>query len=77
MKFHKPSLVKLALLAMLAAVAIPQNVQAQQVWNAVVGAQSKDMARQAIAFLPNELWIHEGDSITWSSASGIFIRSHF
>jgi plastocyanin len=30
-----------------------------------VGAQSADMGRQALAFLPNEIWIHAGDSITW------------
>jgi plastocyanin len=28
------------------------------------------MGKQAIAFLPNELWIHAGDSITWTSAAG-------
>ncbi len=33
-------------------------------WTAVVGAQSPDQARQALAFLPNEMWIHAGDSIT-------------
>jgi plastocyanin len=27
------------------------------------------MGKQAIAFLPNELWIHAGDSITWTSAT--------
>jgi plastocyanin len=30
-----------------------------------VGAQSNDKGRQALAFLPNEIWIHAGDSITW------------
>ena len=35
-------------------------------WHATVGAQSKDKGRQALAFLPNEIWIHTGDSITWS-----------
>jgi plastocyanin len=70
MKFNRPTLVEVALLAVLATVAIPQTVQAQQVWNALLGAQSKDMGKQAIAFLPNELWIHAGDSITWTSASG-------
>jgi plastocyanin len=30
-----------------------------------VGAQSGDKGRQALAFLPNEIWIHAGDSITW------------
>jgi len=35
-------------------------------WQAAVGAQSQDKGRQALAFLPNELWIHAGDSIAWS-----------
>jgi len=45
-------------------------LQAQQTWQATLGAQSKDMGTQAIAFLPNELWIHVGDSIKWTSQSG-------
>ena len=43
---------------------IPQLVQAQ--WQATVGAQSGDLAKQAMAFLPSEMWIHAGDSITWT-----------
>jgi plastocyanin len=39
-----------------------------QLWNAEVGAQSPNKALQALAFLPNELWIHSGDSITWKIA---------
>ncbi len=35
-------------------------------WQAKVGAQSNDMGRQAMAFLPNEMWIHAGDKITWT-----------
>jgi plastocyanin len=35
-------------------------------WHATVGAQSKDKGRQALAFLPNEIWIHAGDSISWT-----------
>jgi plastocyanin len=31
-----------------------------------VGAQSNDKGRQALAFLPNEIWIHAGDFITWT-----------
>jgi plastocyanin len=46
------------------------SLQAQQTWQATLGAQSKDMGTQAIAFLPNELWIHVGDSIMWTSQSG-------
>jgi plastocyanin len=33
-------------------------------WTAVVGAQSGDQAKQALAFLPNEMWIHAGDNLT-------------
>jgi plastocyanin len=35
-------------------------------WQATVGAQSKDKGRQVIAFLPNELWIHAGDTVNWT-----------
>ena len=32
----------------------------------VAGAQSADLGKQALAFLPNELWVHTGDSVTWT-----------
>ncbi len=51
-------------ISILAALIIPQVVQAQ--WHATVGAQTTDKGRQALAFLPNELWIHPGNSITWT-----------
>jgi plastocyanin len=70
MNSRKPTFVLMAFLALLAGLAISPAVEAQQVWQATAGAQSKDMGKQAIAFLPNELWIHAGDSITWTSASG-------
>ena len=35
-------------------------------WQAWVGAQSPDLGSQAMAFLPNEMWIHVGDSIRWT-----------
>ena len=35
-------------------------------WNATVGAQSNDKGDQALAFLPDEIWIHAGDQITWT-----------
>src|SRR5215472_2436208 len=38
-------------------------------WQAWVGAQSPDLGSQALAFLPNELWIHAGDSIRWMLTS--------
>lgn len=49
--------------------ALPQTLRAQQDWRATVGAESHDMGKQALAFLPNEIWIHAGDSITWTFAS--------
>src|SRR5215470_2356792 len=45
-------------------VLFPQLLSAQ--WNAAIGAQSQDFGRQGLAFLPNEIWIHAGDSITWT-----------
>jgi plastocyanin len=48
----------------LAAVLLPPLVHAQ--WRATAGAQSNDKGQQALAFLPNEIWIHPGNSITWT-----------
>jgi plastocyanin len=47
-----------------ALVLLPQLLHAQ--WNMSVGAQSSDLGTQALAFLPNEIWIHAGDSVTWT-----------
>lgn len=46
---------------------VVQTASAQQTWNLKVGAESHDAAKQADAFLPNEIWIYAGDSIqfTW------------
>ena len=41
------------------------TVQAKE-WEAIAGAESPDRGRQALSFLPNELWIHTGDSIRWT-----------
>ncbi len=70
MRLKSPTYVVVALSVMLASLALPRTVKAQQVWKATAGAQSKDMGKQVIAFLPNEMWIHAGDSIMWTSASG-------
>lgn len=43
----------------------PQAVRAAT-WQAIAGDQSTDEGIQALAFLSNELWIHVGDSITWT-----------
>jgi plastocyanin len=44
-----------------------QSGRADFTWHVQVGAQSKDLGRQALAFLPNEIWIHQHDSITFHS----------
>jgi plastocyanin len=41
------------------------SASAAQTWHATVGAQSNDEGHQALAFLPNEIWIHVNDSIEW------------
>ena len=55
--------VRWTLTAMLVLIA-PTVLRAQ--WHANVGAESQNQAKQATAFLPNEIWIHAGDSITWT-----------
>jgi plastocyanin len=50
-----------------AVLAGPPPAQGPVTWQAVMGAESQDQGRQAMAFLPNELWVHAGDSVTWTS----------
>lgn len=45
--------------------ALPSAANAQQTWYVQVGAESQNEAKQADAFLPNEIWIYAGDSITF------------
>jgi plastocyanin len=42
------------------------SAHAQRQWHAIAGAQGEEKGHQALAFLPNEIWIHAGDSITWT-----------
>jgi plastocyanin len=51
--------------ALLMALTIPISALAEN-WQVQVGADAGAKALQALAFLPNELWIHAGDSITWT-----------
>ena len=60
----KKSTAILRWLSLLGALIVPQLVQSAQ-WNATVGGQSNDKGHQALAFLPNEIWIHAGDSVRW------------
>jgi plastocyanin len=54
-----------AVVAILTVGAATRTAQAQE-WQAVVGGESPGRGRQALAFLPNELWVHTGDSIRWT-----------
>jgi plastocyanin len=47
---------------------VPSPAKAATTYNANVGAETRDQGVQADAFLPNELWIFEGDSIKWTFA---------
>ncbi|HYT31746.1 MAG TPA: plastocyanin/azurin family copper-binding protein [Thermoanaerobaculia bacterium] len=55
----------LALVAILTAGVATRTAQAEE-WQATVGGESPDRGRQALAFLPNELWVHTGDRIRWN-----------
>jgi len=57
-----------ALCVILAATSATRTLQAKE-WEAWVGAQSRDLGSQALAFLPNELWIHTGESVRWNLTS--------
>ena len=58
----------ISLQCLLIALTLPLSAWADN-WTLQVGAQTADKAHQALAFLPNEIWIHQGDSITWSFPS--------
>jgi plastocyanin len=51
--------------AMLMGATAAATLQAEE-WRVTVGAESRNQGNQALAFLPNELWIYAGDSIRWT-----------
>jgi plastocyanin len=51
--------------ALLFAILLPLSALAQN-WQLQAGAQNHSMSHQALAFLPNEIWIHQNDTITWT-----------
>jgi plastocyanin len=50
---------------LLLALFVPSSALADT-WQLQAGAESPDRGRQALAFLPNEIWIRAGDSIRWT-----------
>ena len=53
-------------LATALAVSMIASVAWATTWQALAGDESFDGAIQLEAFMPNEFWVHVGDSITWS-----------
>ncbi len=51
--------------ALLIAMLVPLSALADT-WQLQAGAESPNRGKQALAFLPNEIWIHAGDSIRWT-----------
>ena len=51
--------------ALLLALLVPSSAWADT-WQLQAGAERPDGGRQALAFLPNEIWIHAGDSVRWT-----------
>jgi plastocyanin len=51
--------------ALLVGLLIPLSAQADT-WQLQAGAERPNRGTQALAFLPNEIWIHVGDSIRWT-----------
>jgi plastocyanin len=47
----------------------PANAGAARTWHVLAGSQSPDMAIQGTQFLPGEIWIDAGDSVTWTANS--------
>jgi plastocyanin len=62
---HFPSMSRW--LPALAILVVAQLVEAQS-WQATTGAQNQSKRIQALAFLPNEIWIHAGDTVNWNFA---------
>ena len=55
-------------LAILMAGATATTVQATD-WNVIAGVESPDRGSHGLAFLPNEIWVHPGDTIHWTFAT--------
>src|SRR5215467_14530534 len=68
MKSPRRSILGEVAAVILLAASVTGTLQARE-WQAWVGMQSRDLGSQALAFLPNEFWIHANDSIRWTIAS--------
>ena len=51
--------------ALLIALSAP-GLSSAETWQLQAGAESPNRGTQALAFLPNEIWIHTGDTVRWT-----------
>jgi plastocyanin len=67
MQLHKNIFRRAASFVMAALLAgLAHSTASATVWKAWAGAQTPDLGNQILAFLPNEFWIHAGDSIQFT-----------
>ena len=45
------------------------TIAAPVTWHVLAGAESPDMAVEAMAFLPKDVWVNVGDTVLWTSNS--------
>src|SRR5579871_5289699 len=64
LQYQPRRIASFAVAALLAGIAAGAASATQ--WEAQVGAQNASLTNQALAFLPNEFWIHAGDSIRFT-----------
>jgi plastocyanin len=66
-ELHKKNLRRTASFVVAALLAgVAGGVASAAQWTAAAGAQTLDLGNQVLAFLPNEFWIHAGDSVRWT-----------
>jgi plastocyanin len=72
MKNRLKSIVRAAVLSTTAFVVVTASTTGTlhaREWQSWVGAEGPNPSSQALAFMPNELWIHTNDSVRWMIAS--------
>lgn len=57
-------------LATVLAISTVAQVAWATTWRATAGVENYDEGLQALGFFPNELWVHAGDSVTWTFPVG-------
>jgi plastocyanin len=65
---YRTSIFAFAGLVSVLLLALPTHVRAED-WKVQAGAQSHNKGNQVLAFLPNELWIHAGDTVNFMVAT--------